>query len=779
MMGKKNGESVGAAGDAVDWEMMPEETMGHEVQSSGQSGVIDKVDGGVNVIDVAAAQDGEIEVVNFDDKPEEVEQKAGDDGGADVVGLDLDDEGIEWDFGDEMDLGGDELRNELSRENAEKMGEAALEAFMMDQSERGMDSDLMTELAEAAETESVADEGEDGFEDMMTPELEDEVKSVIESDEKAANKVIIETETEDYNEWGGPKDEYAEWAEAHPALAERMESVAQEYGVNVNTLMRVLMTKENAEETVDEYSDENLAKMAMMLSVNGLAAGMEGVLQKRPDEIDRMFDDFWQWEAKFTQAKENRWRYGQILGKFVRYYDERKVDTESLERVGEMMLAKENDSQALYELEIVVTSALRGAGLKGMVNYLPFWDELRQEPENERLENLSNGRIVGKYFRNHGMDAEKERGFRENVFPNLEKGEPETEVIRMASNSWGMEYGDYGISDWACQCLVSEVSPKNTCDLLLGLRELPTADRYKFEQNRMDALALQDTVIGARDFIHDERPGVHELLKTMLDYYDSRDEETHFAKKIALEDVIAERMNSADRGYYNKLPERAMNLENYEKIVQRQIYGKEYNETAAEILRRLVKNTDQDMTLPPATKDEYLNGLMANTELYQSPRTMEITADIKQVGELVGYMNQQLQGLQGNLGMWPSMMKAIAWTERVATYAMRGISAKEWRELPWDANFREIIKFQNLTMCKEKFNEDEFEGFWQEMRSVAAENYPKNVEKGYTMLQLRVAEQMGRLGGDYVKRGMARRATALRSGNLVHELIMLPMRNGF
>ncbi len=776
-MGKKKGESVNAAGDLVNWEMIAGETAGNEAQNLQRSGVIDKVDGGVNVMDVAAARDGEIEVVNFDDKPEDVEQKAGDDGGVDVVGLDLDDEGVEWDFGDEVDLGGDELRKELSRENAEKMGEAALEAFMMDQVEEGVDSDLMAELADAAEREMVANEGEDVFEDMLAPDLEEE--SSAEGEEQATNKIIIETGTEDYGEWGDPRDEYAEWAEAHPVLAERMEGVAQEYGVNVNTLMRGLMTQENVEEAVDGYSDENLAKMAAMLNVNDSVAGMKGILQKRPDEIDRMFDDFGQWEAKFTQAKENRWRYGQILGTFVRYYDERKVDTESLERVGEMMLEKENDPQALYELETVVTSALRGAGLKEMANYLPFWDELRQEPENERLENLSNGQIVGKYFRNHGMDAEKERGFRENVFPNLEKGEPETEVIRMASNSWGMEYGDYGIADWACQCLVSEVSPKNTCDLLLGMRELPTVDRYKFEQNRMDALALQDTVIGSRDFIHDERPGVHELLETMLDYYDSRNEETHFAKKIALEDVIAERMNSADRGYYDRLPERAMDLGNYEKIVQRQVYGKEYNETAAEILRRLVKNTDQEMTLPPATKDEYLNGLMANTELYQSPRTMEITADIKQVGELLGYMNQQLQGLQGNLGMWPSMMKAVAWTERVATYAMRGISAKEWRELPWDANFREIIKFQNFTMCKEKFNEDEFEEFWQKMRSVAAEDYPKNVEKGYTMLQLRVAEQMGRLGGDYVKQGMSRRATALRSGNLVHELIMLPMRNGF
>lgn len=777
MMGKKKGESVNAAGDLVNWEMIAGETAGNEAQNLQRSGVIDKVDGGVNVMDVAAARDGEIEVVNFDDKPEDVEQKAGDDGGVDVVGLDLDDEGVEWDFGDEVDLGGDELRKELSRENAEKMGEAALEAFMMDQVEEGVDSDLMAELADAAEREMVANEGEDVFEDMLAPDLEEE--SSAEGEEQATNKIIIETGTEDYGEWGDPRDEYAEWAEAHPVLAERMEGVAQEYGVNVNTLMRGLMTQENVEEAVDGYSDENLAKMAAMLNVNDSVAGMKGILQKRPDEIDRMFDDFGQWEAKFTQAKENRWRYGQILGTFVRYYDERKVDTESLERMGEMMLEKENDPQALYELETVVTSALRGAGLKEMANYLPFWDELRQEPENERLENLSNGQIVGKYFRNHGMDAEKERGFRENVFPNLEKGEPETEVIRMASNSWGMEYGDYGIADWACQCLVSEVSPKNTCDLLLGMRELPTVDRYKFEQNRMDALALQDTVIGSRDFIHDERPGVHELLETMLDYYDSRNEETHFAKKIALEDVIAERMNSADRGYYDRLPERAMDLGNYEKIVQRQVYGKEYNETAAEILRRLVKNTDQEMTLPPATKDEYLNGLMANTELYQSPRTMEITADIKQVGELLGYMNQQLQGLQGNLGMWPSMMKAVAWTERVATYAMRGISAKEWRELPWDANFREIIKFQNFTMCKEKFNEDEFEEFWQKMRSVAAEDYPKNVEKGYTMLQLRVAEQMGRLGGDYVKQGMSRRATALRSGNLVHELIMLPMRNGF
>lgn len=736
---------------------------------------------GVNVTDVTAeAQDDEIKVVNFDDETETSEQE-------------INTDGAEWGT-DEAELGGEELRKELAREDAEKLGEAALESFLMGQESDGLETDLMEELAEASEDidefeemqalELEDDEGsmDDDFavdEDVAEVEVDDERSDDERGDEtKTAKQILLEI---DAGAWGGWEDKTdAILSEKDSALAERIDKIAQEYQIDMQLLKKALVENVKAMEAAEQFTDENLAEIAIILNTEGSTMGAGKMFELTSEGVDRLYKRFDQWAEKFDTVKENRWRYGQILGTVARFYDEHKIDDTSFDQVGEFAVGHEQDDEALMETRYAVGCALQGRGLKDAVSYLPFWEELKNSSDQETGKYLTKSGILHRYFWTHGMDAEKERGFRENVFPNLEAGEPETEIIRMMTNAWGMRYGDYGIADWTCECLVREVNPKNTCDLLLGMRELPTVDYYKFEQNRMDAIALQGTVIAGRDFIHDQRPGVHELLAQMLEYYDSQGDETHALRKIALEETLAERLNSADGGYYRGLPERALNLGNYDYQVQATVTGvtagREYNEPAVEILRRLVKNTDLEIALPPATKDEYLNGLMADTLLFKNAATGEIMADFGQVGRLVEYMNQQLIGLQGNLGMWPSMVKAIAWTERAATYAMRGITAKEWRELPWDSNFREMMKFQNLTMCGEKFDEGEFEEFWQKMRSEAAEDYPKNVAKGYVSLQQRMAEQIGRLSEGYLKQGFSRRTPGLRSGNLVHEFIMLAER---
>src|SRR3989338_8293383 len=80
-----------------------------------------------------------------------------------------------------------------------------------------------------------------------------------------------------------------------------------------------------------------------------------------------------------------------------------------------------------------------------------------------------------------------------------------------------------GIGDFISACYAYKIAPNDLNNLLLALREVPTTDIARFEQNRLDGLTLASTFDALRDFIHDQRPNVHAVLTAIVDYYDTGD----------------------------------------------------------------------------------------------------------------------------------------------------------------------------------------------------------------------------------------------------------------
>lgn len=388
----------------------------------------------------------------------------------------------------------------------------------------------------------------------------------------------------------------------------------------------------------------------------------------------------------------------------------------------------------------------------------------------------------------HGIDTDRLKAFHANVEPLVMEHDDEVSSLLVNTNNDSVVKDRFGASDYAIHCLVQKITPSNVNELLMGRRELPTTNQYRLEQNRIDALELQGTLYRARDFIHDESPGVHELLSAMLEYYESKDDaELHATKEKALKDLINER--DRNKQYYNvgsdDLASYVFDLENYEKPVHpRRLEGDsssiggdilEETEPAIDCLRRLVENTNPDRITPPETKFPELNELMQKLRITQNEQTGETHVDWRQAGELVGAVNQMLIDNQEKHGLYPSTVEAVAFAERIATFALRDITSRDWHELPYDPNFKELVRFSQLTYSDKPYDARKFERFWDGFQDIPnGDLSDENLQIAYGKLQRRILSNLSGLASKYDKNPYtSERTKALWSGNLIHELIGL------
>ena len=359
----------------------------------------------------------------------------------------------------------------------------------------------------------------------------------------------------------------------------------------------------------------------------------------------------------------------------------------------------------------------------------------------------------------------------------MERDDPEVRNVG-ATNSWSTEFGGFGISDFTIHSLILEVNPKNRRDLIQAYREMPTSDFAKFEQNRKDAAELMYTLWHGRDWIHDEVPGVHNVLSAMLDCYEARDDEDTYRKKQAAINVAVAKIPTSYEGI---IGEYCFDLDNYSKPVNKRIgetYGEsivsDETEPAIDVLRRLVENTRQTTIEKPQTEDEHLNGLLEQLQVRPNEHTGDVNVSWGQVGDLVKYTNQLLQSRQGEIGLRPSMVQALAYIDKMATYAMRSIGNRDWPELPYDPHFKEIVKFRDLTSSYDKFDESSFEMFWQSFSNVPGWPGDVAVQGAYRKLSQRILTQANKMAKDYNANPYTSYMTgSLWSGNPSHELIGL------
>lgn len=309
----------------------------------------------------------------------------------------------------------------------------------------------------------------------------------------------------------------------------------------------------------------------------------------------------------------------------------------------------------------------------------------------------------------------------------------------------------------------AEISPKTVCEMMQQERLQPNGDYSKYEQTRQDAIALQGTFWAGRDFIHDRRPGIHGLFVAMTDMYDAYttgDDDAYDKNRTKLEQLVDDNKQNPDKLHWTGF-DGAMVLD-----------INNYNEDSVEILRRLRDNTEINETERPVTGDTRIDSIIQNMYFNIDDSGENIDVDLRDAGTLAKELNDKLIESQGKAELSQNFIRALLFSDEASAFALRGLSKREISELPFDSNFKEIVKFSELTASPNTFNSEKFEHFWNSLESDFARNWGNDAN--YDKLALYVIDNVSALARQFREDGKPDfMIDSLWSGNLAHELIGL------
>ena len=549
-----------------------------------------------------------------------------------------------------------------------------------------------------------------------------------------------------------------------------------------------MVIEERKDDVVKWFSDEQYSEALpkMILEFGSTRTELGEGLDKTPQEMIDLARELEKFNGLEITNEDERRIAKSLRSGFREYYDENLYTSEATDSFFDLA------SYMVKNCDKVSQEGLSTVTVDGFIRRAKNPEELtaclRGAKELAESGNIDGIHIISGYIEAHDFDSDKLEAFKENVIPLMEQDDPEVSTLNRKNSTGGSAfagyYGQYGVGDYTVSALTSKITPSNMNELLCAEHEIPTSDANKFEQNRLDALELQGVLYRAREFIHDNMPGVHELLSAMLDYYDSRnDEQVHAEKTAELQRIVDDRMNGKYKFIYTDLDKYVFDLSNYEQKVERRVSrmnsDKNDIEISSNVLRRLVENTTNSTLEKPKTTDEELNKLLDGLDVRTNETTGEVYVDWKQTGELVKYINDYLIQHQGDTGIRPSMISAISYTEKMATHAMKHISDKDWHELPFDSHFKEFVRLQELIGSNDSYDERRFDGFYDGLIREMSKDFESDdvARDTYGKLQQHILQNLRGLAAKYNSNpNTAHRAGALWSGNLAHELIGLAAR---
>ena len=359
------------------------------------------------------------------------------------------------------------------------------------------------------------------------------------------------------------------------------------------------------------------------------------------------------------------------------------------------------------------------------------------------------------YVRIHKLEKQAVEGVQKKLLPAIQKKDSAVEILQKQTNSWGMRQDDFGIADFICQCYMTAIDPLHLNELMMISREIPTSDIAKFEQNRLDGLTLSAPFGALRDFIHDQRPLVHETIQTMVDYYDDKS-----GSQIKLKNILLK-----TEGYLAS--EKRMI-----PILDKELYDKPIAERKTkllikpiDILRRLNKNTQPIETIPPITPDHELNKKISI--FMESKKQLNYIPE-KPLQEIFTHINNLLQEMvkTNEIGIHPHIINVISWLEHEGCQFVKNLFYEEQLSAYKKKWFHELIKFEQLTMSPRTFDEKQFQQFVDTITQ-------SDMRTAYRLVQERALDDIYHLAKHYKEKGKTERIEALWSGNIIDALIEL------
>lgn len=289
------------------------------------------------------------------------------------------------------------------------------------------------------------------------------------------------------------------------------------------------------------------------------------------------------------------------------------------------------------------------------------------------------------------IDDDLAVGAIKNVVPVIKNGK--NKILNSVGNIWGTDISDHGSSGFVFRCLTSKVTPYNITRLCRIAEQIPSSDENRFEQIRLDAIAVNDAFPRLRSYIHNQQPQQHKLLKRMVLYYDAvkglnpeLDVSYRTAKLQRIVNYIE--ANSPD---YNINADDLFNIKKYDA----QTRDSQSNQTTnIEVLRRLMNNTTPRTLETPQINDPYTKHLLEELMDIEFPFVRHDTYGLYLL-KLNNHLERKMKA--GSIGIQPKTINSILWSERRGFLLLQDMDAGYQLhafKTPW---FKEILRFYELT----------------------------------------------------------------------------------
>lgn len=289
------------------------------------------------------------------------------------------------------------------------------------------------------------------------------------------------------------------------------------------------------------------------------------------------------------------------------------------------------------------------------------------------------------------IDDDLAIGAIKNVVPVIKNGK--NKILNSVGNIWGTDISDHGNSGFVFRCLTSRVTPYNITRLCRIAEQIPSSDENRFEQIRLDAIAVNDAFPRLRSYIHNQQPQQHKLLKRMVLYYDAvkglnpeLDVSYRTAKLQRIVNYIE--ANSPD---YNISADDLFNIKKYDA----QTRDSQSNQTTnIEVLRRLMNNTTPRTLETPQINDPYTKHLLEELMDIEFPFVRHDTYGLY-LQKLNNHLERKMKA--GSIGIQPKTINSILWSERRGFLLLQDMDAGYQLhafKTPW---FKEILRFYELT----------------------------------------------------------------------------------
>ena len=327
------------------------------------------------------------------------------------------------------------------------------------------------------------------------------------------------------------------------------------------------------------------------------------------------------------------------------------------------------------------------------------------------------------------IDDDLAYGAINNVVPLIKSGK--NKILGSVGNLWGTDITDHGSSGFVFRCLTSRVTPYNITRLCRIAEQIPSSDENRFEQIRLDAIAINESFPNLRSYIHNQQPEQHKILKRMVLYYDavkgldpSLDPDFRTKKLERALKYVEEKYPD-----YNIASDDLLNLKKYDMLTR----DSQGNQTTnIEVLRRLMYNTTPRTLETPQINDKDTKYLLEEIMDIQYP-----FAKHDAYGAYLKKLNNHLEKKikAGAIGIQPKTINSILWSERRGFMVLQNMDAGYQLHAfttPW---FKEILRFYELTnSAKDTVNTD-LDTFLSSIKDL-------EMEKAYPEVSFRISKSI-------------------------------------